>query len=233
MKILIAEDEAIIAESLFQVLTDLGYSPLEPCQDSNEAINEIEKSNPNLALVDIHIGEQFSGFKVAAKLNRKSIPFIFVTALYDKETVQKATEFNPAAYLVKPFNKENLFTTIELAIANNKPKNNDHASIVEQIFIKNGVNEISISSADITHIESAGAYINIIMQSGKRHLIKSSLQEFLTQHNINTLAQVHKSYIINTAHIKAIKYDEVLVHETMIPIGRMYRNNLRDKLNLS
>jgi two-component system, LytTR family, response regulator LytT len=232
MKILIAEDEAIIAESLYQVLTDLGYHPLEPCQDKHEAIAEIEKSNPTLALVDIHIGEQFSGFDVAEKLNSKGIPFIFVTALYDKETVQKATEFNPSAYLVKPFNKENLFTTIELAIANNKPKVNEKISIQEQIFIKDGVNEISISPADISHVESAGAYINIIMLFGKRYLIKSSLQEFLVQHKINTLVQVHKSYIINISHIKAIKYDEVFVHETMIPIGRTYKNNLRDKLNL-
>jgi two-component system, LytTR family, response regulator LytT len=232
MKILIAEDEAIIAESLYQVLSDLGYSPLEPSYDSDEAIANIDAQLPSLALVDIHIGEQFSGFKVASKLNQKSIPFIFVTALYDKETVKKATEFNPSAYLVKPFNKENLFTTIELAIANNKPKHDNKTNTAKQIFVKDGANEISISPNDITYIESAGAYINIFMRSGKRHLTKSSLQEFLVQHNINTLAQVHKSYIINIAHIKAIKYDEVLVHETMIPIGRAYRNNLRDKLNV-
>jgi two-component system, LytTR family, response regulator LytT len=232
MKILIAEDEAIIAESLYQVLIDLGYSPLEPCQDSHEAIHEINNSNPTLALVDIHIGEQFSGFKVAASLNEKGIPFIFVTALYDKETVKRAAEFNPAAYLVKPFNKENLFTTIELAIANHKPQRTDKGTITEQIFVKDGANEISIYPADITYVESAGAYINIFMISGKRHLIKSSLQEFLLLHNIKNLVQVHKSYIINIAHIKAIKYDEVLVHETMIPIGRTYRNNLRDRLKL-
>jgi two-component system, LytTR family, response regulator LytT len=232
MKILIAEDEAIIAESLYQVLSDLGYDPLEPCGSSEEAIAEIDKNVPTLALVDIHIGKQFSGFLVAQKLCDRSIPFIFVTALYDKETVKRAAEFNPAAYLVKPFNKENLFTTIELAIANNNPRVNNKSISTEHIFVKDGTNEISILPADITHIESAGAYINIFMLSGKRHLIKSSLQEFLTQHNINTLAQVHKSYIINIIHIKAIKYDEVLVNEIMIPIGRSYRNNLRDKLNL-
>jgi two-component system, LytTR family, response regulator LytT len=184
MKILIAEDEAIIAESLYQVLSDLGYSPLEPSYDSDEAIANIDAQLPSLALVDIHIGEQFSGFKVAAKLNQKSIPFIFVTALYDKETVQKATGFNPAAYLVKPFNKENLFTTIELAIANNKPKHDNKTNTAEQIFVKDGANEISIYPADITYVESAGAYINIFMISGKRHLIKSSLQEFLLLHGI-------------------------------------------------
>jgi two-component system, LytTR family, response regulator LytT len=232
MKILIAEDEAIIAESLYQVLSDLGYSPLEPCQDSDEAINEIEKSNPTLALVDIHIGEQFSGFKVAAKLNQKSIPFIFVTALYDKETVQKATEFNPAAYLVKPFNKENLFTTIELATAN---KNVDSKKLLKEnnpIFIKDGIAEISILPIEITHIESAGAYINIVMINGKKYLVKSSLQEFLLQHKIETIIQIHKSFLINITHIKAIKYDEVLIYNTLIPIGRAYKNNLRDTLSL-
>jgi two-component system, LytTR family, response regulator LytT len=232
MKILIAEDEAIIAESLYQVLSDLGYNPLEPSYDSDEAIKNIDEQLPALALVDIHIGDQFTGFKVAAKLNQKNIPFIFVTALYDKETVKRATEFNPAAYLVKPFNKENLFTTIELAIANYTVKNDDATNSIAQIFVKDGANDISVSPADIIYIESAGAYINIFVQAGKRHLVKSSLQEFLLLHNIKNLVQVHKSYIINIAHIKAIKYDEVLVDETMIPIGRTYRNNLRDRLKL-
>jgi two-component system, LytTR family, response regulator LytT len=232
MKILIAEDEAIIAESLYQVLSDLGYNPLEPSYDSDEAIKNINEQLPALALVDIHIGEQFTGFKVAAKLNQKNIPFIFVTALYDKETVKRATEFNPAAYLVKPFNKENLFTTIELAIANYTVKNDDATNSTAQIFVKDGANDISVSPADIIYIESAGAYINIFVHAGKRHLVKSSLQEFLLLHNIKNLVQVHKSYVINIAHIKAIKYDEVLVDETMIPIGRTYRNNLRDRLKL-
>ncbi len=231
MKILIAEDEAIIAESLYQVLSELGYQPLEPCQDKVEAIVEIEKSSPSFALVDIHIGEQFSGFEVAKKLNEKNIPFIFVTALYDKDTVNKAKIFTPSAYLVKPFNKENLFATIEMAMSNYKQITANKANLSNQIFIKDAAQEISISLEDITHIEAAGAYINIFLQTGKRHLIKSSLQEFLNQQNIEDLAQVHKSYIINIMHVKAIKYDEVMVHETMIPIGRTYRNHLRDKLN--
>jgi two-component system, LytTR family, response regulator LytT len=232
MKILIAEDEAIIAESLYMVLSDLGYSPLEPCQNSEDAIKEIEKSNPELALVDIHIGEQFSGFKVAKKLQQNNIPFVFVTALYDKETVQKASEYNPAAYLVKPFNKENLFTTIELANSNKITKVKNNTASFKNIFIKDGNTEVNIISQEIAHVESAGGYINIVLVTGKKHLIKSTLQEFLTHHKIETIIQVHKSYLVNTTHIKAIKYDELLVHETTIPIGRAYKNNIKENLNL-
>jgi two-component system, LytTR family, response regulator LytT len=230
MKILIVEDEAVIAESLYQVLNDLGYEPMEPAFNSLEAIEIIEKHTPKLALVDIHIGSKFSGFEVAKVLNKKKIPFVFVTALYDKETVNKAKDFSPAGYLVKPFNKENLFTTIEMAMANYQPKQKNNAVLPEQVFVKNGSEIISILPKDITYIESANGYININILSGKKHLIKSSLHEIIEQLKIPTLIQVHRSFIINTLHIKAVKYDELLINDTMVPIGRMYRVDLKEKL---
>jgi two-component system, LytTR family, response regulator LytT len=231
MKILIAEDEAIIAESLYQVLTDLGYSPIEPCIDKEEANNTIALTKPNLALVDIHIGEQFSGFEVAKNLNKNNIPFIFVTALYDKETVERAKAFNPSAYLVKPFNKENLFVTIEMALANYSTKDYGQNTLPDSLILKDGHIEIIIAPSDITHVEAAGSYINIFLVNGKKHLIKLTLQEILTQLQNATFVQIHKSFIINLHYLKAIKYDEILINDTAIPIGRAFRNNFKEKLN--
>jgi two-component system, LytTR family, response regulator LytT len=230
MNILIAEDEAIIAESLYQVLLELGYNPAEPAYSSAEAIECIDLLRPDIALVDIHIGEQFSGFEVAAALNLKEIPFIFVTALYDKETVKRASEFNPAAYLVKPFNKENLFTTIELALSKQSSSKNINDSIPENIFIKNGTQTISISPADITYIEADGKYVSINLISGKKHLLRVNLNEIIQDLKVDSLVQVHKSFIINIVHIKAIKYDEIMVNNFSIPIGRNYRDDFKKKI---
>jgi DNA-binding response OmpR family regulator len=91
MKILIAEDEAYIAESIYQMLMQFGYEPLETAGNVTKAIDYIETLTPQLAIVDIHIGENYSGFTVAAALNEKNIPFIFLTALYDKETISRAS----------------------------------------------------------------------------------------------------------------------------------------------
>jgi DNA-binding LytR/AlgR family response regulator len=230
MRILIAEDEAIIAESLYQVLLQLGYTPFDPAATSEEAIESMNSFTPDIAVVDIHIGEHFSGFKVAEALNKKNIPFIFLTALYDKETVSMAQVFNPAAYLVKPFNKENLFATIELAIGQHNVKKNETNVLPQQVFVKNGNQSISLSPAEITHLEAANKYVTIYLSTAKKHLVRGTLNEVTDQLPLNSLVQVHKSFVVNLQHIKALKYDELLINGSIIPVGRTYREELKKRL---
>lgn len=230
MHVLIAEDEAIIAESLYQVLLQLGYAPFEPAATSEEAIDIINNFTPGIAVVDIHIGDHFSGFKVAEVLNKKNIPFIFLTALYDKETVTMAQQYNPAAYLVKPFNKENLFATIELAMGQHTLKKQPAATAAKQVFVKNGNQSISVSPAEITHLEAANKYVTIYLNSSKKHLVRGSLNEVMDQLQLHSLVQVHKSFVINLQHVKAVKYDELLINGNVIPVGRTYREELKKKL---
>jgi two-component system, LytTR family, response regulator LytT len=224
MKILIAEDEAVIAISLFQVLKDLGYQPFEPTVNNEEAIETIQNQKPTFAIVDIHLGTYFSGFKVAAALQKQNIPFIFLTALFDKETIEKAKIYNPAAYLVKPFTKQNLFATIEMSLLQSQ-------TIISQeqpqtIFIKDGKKMIPINTQEVIYLQSEGKYIAIYTIAKKKHLLRNTLSEVCQQLNIATLIQIHKSFVINTRFITAVKYDEILLGEIIIPVGRAYRKNL-------
>jgi two-component SAPR family response regulator len=82
-KILIAENEAIIAESLYQIILELGFQPYKPAGTTNEAIENINNNTPDLAIVDIYTGNNFSGFKVAEVVNNKNIPFIFIINQYN------------------------------------------------------------------------------------------------------------------------------------------------------
>jgi DNA-binding LytR/AlgR family response regulator len=232
MKILIAEDEAIIAESLYQVLLQLGYQPLEPVSSSDEAIALLKTMVPELAILDIHMGKKFSGFDVAAILQQKNIPFIFLTALYDKETLGLAKAYNPSSYLVKPFTKENLFTTIELTISQYRMQKGapDHADL--QVFIKTGNQNLLIKPIEITYLESQGKYVSITLESGKKHLVRTSLTDVMEQLQLPSLVQVHKSFIVNTAYITALKYDEVFIGQrAVIPIGRAYKDGIKNRLS--
>jgi DNA-binding LytR/AlgR family response regulator len=230
MQILIAEDEAIIAESLFQVLLDLGHSPLEPVNSFTEVKDMLQNNTPDLAIVDIHIGEQFSGFKVAEALNKINIPFIFLTALYDKETIEKAKSFNPSAYLVKPFNKENLFATIELA--ENQVKQKPIEKNFPNFFIKDGVKAISIDEMEIIYIKIEGKYAYLFLQQNKKYTLRISLHEILLQLSFPSIIQVHKSFAVNIHCITLIKYHEILVDSTIIPVGRTFRTQLLKKVQL-
>ncbi len=230
MKILIAEDEAIIAESLFQVLLQLDYDPFEPAGNSAEALHLLENEQPEMAIVDIHLGEPFSGFEVAKALQIKKIPFIFLTALYDKDTVARAKEYNPSAYLVKPFTKENLFATIELTKSQTEliKQNSDVANT--QLFIKHGNKHLALDPLSILYLEADGKYVLIHCDKNKKHFVRITLNELMEQLTDLVLVQVHKSFVVNPLHIKAIKYDELMINEISIPIGRTYRDALKKDL---
>lgn len=229
MQILIAEDEAIIAESLYQVLLELGYHPIEPSSNHTEAIETLQTTTPNLAIVDIHLGEHFSGFKVAEVLNKTNTPFIFLTALYDKETISKAKGFNPLAYLVKPFNKENLFATIELAANQLQNKKGDNNS--DKVYLKDGTKTITIVTTDIIYIKVDGKYTFIFLQQNKKFTLRIPLTDLLVQLNFPPIIQVHKSFAVNIQCITQIKYTEVYVNDITIPLGRSFRDFLLNRIN--
>jgi two-component system, LytTR family, response regulator LytT len=232
MRILIAEDEAVIAESLYQVLHQLEYDALEPAANSQDAINNILSEKPDMAIVDIHLAQPYAGFKVAYMLNQKDIPFIFLTALYDKDTVERAKEFNPAAYLVKPFNKENLFATIELAASQRNINQKQSIASSDPIFIKNGAKHVGVIPAEITYLETEGGYVKLYsIKNTNGLLVRTSLKELMDELQLASLVQVHKSFVVNTNFIKAVKYDELIVNDTVIPVGRSYREELKKVLS--
>jgi DNA-binding LytR/AlgR family response regulator len=232
MKILIAEDEAVIAESVYQVLIQLGYEPEEPVDNSTAAINAINNKLPDLVIVDIHMGAPYSGFKVAEVLQQKNIPFIFLTALYDMDTVSRAKLYNPSSYLVKPFTKENLFTNIELAVSMHALKQQAAPAPLEQFFVKLGNNDVPIDITDISYLEADGKYVIIHLSNGKKYPLRSSLTDALLQIQSASLMQVHKSYVVNTRLIKSITYDELYVDDKAIPLGRSYREQVKKRFSL-
>lgn len=118
LKILIVEDEIVIAEDLKEVLESLNYQVVGIAIKYSEVFPLIEETEPNLILLDIILGGKKDGVDVAEKLNIEyKIPFVFMTSHADKATVDRAKKVTPLAYLVKPFNKEDIYTTIEMATA--------------------------------------------------------------------------------------------------------------------
>jgi DNA-binding LytR/AlgR family response regulator len=229
MKILIVEDEAIIAESLFQVLRNLKYTPLEPTDTSAEALEVLNLIKPDIAIVDIHLEKAFAGYKVAQKLQELNIPYIFLTALYDSETVNNASLFNPSAYLVKPFQSENIFAAIELAIRNQKriKSTND-----KQYFFKDGTEQIALYANEIVCLEALNKYVVIHTNKEKKIMVRNTLQDILLEINQQQIFQVHKSYAVNASYIISIKVDTISVGHLTVPVGRTFKDILKQKLSL-
>ena len=141
VKILVVEDELIIADNICDALEDLGYEALEPAINYTEAIARIEEEKPDIAILDIQLSGKKTGIDIARKIRESyNFPFIFLTSNSDALTVNQAKEVMPPAYLVKPFSKDEIYTSVEIALHNFSKKigeaDDNKLIIKDSLFVK-------------------------------------------------------------------------------------------------
>ena len=116
-RILIVEDEALIAAEIEMTLVRMGYRIAGKARNGDLALDLLASSQPDLALLDINIKGSRSGIDLANVIRQKySFPFVFLTAFADRETLSKVKDTLPYGYVVKPFNDNDLLSAIELAL---------------------------------------------------------------------------------------------------------------------
>ena len=117
IKILIVEDEMIIAEDMADALSNLGYEVTAIVASGDEAIEKAATNYPAIVIMDINLQGDIDGVEAAQKIrNSQNIPVVFLTAYADQTTLERAKATEPFAYLLKPFQERELKTTIEIAI---------------------------------------------------------------------------------------------------------------------
>lgn len=116
-RILVVEDESIVARDIQNMLLGLGYEVVGVTSTSNEAIEKAKENKPDLVLMDIMLQGEMTGVQAADYIYTKfNIPIVYLTAYADENTLQKAKKTEPFGYLLKPFEERELQTTIEIAL---------------------------------------------------------------------------------------------------------------------
>ena len=116
-KILIVEDESIIAEDISDSLISLGYRITGMVYSGEEAIEAAARCRPDLVLMDVNLQGEIDGITAAAEIRaRFQIPVVYLTAYADENTLRRVNATKPFGYIVKPFEEKNLHTTIQLAL---------------------------------------------------------------------------------------------------------------------
>lgn len=236
-KILIVEDESLVAMDMVDMLKRIGYNVLPNAFGFQDAITIIEEHHPDLVLVDINLSGLKTGVDLAIELKEKyKTPFIFITSHSDKQTVQAASSTLPSGYLVKPFDAEDLFTSIEVALANYyavgvAQKNRDRGIKMEDsIFVKTDKNFIKIKISEIHCIESEHNYLYIFSEKGK-HIVRSNFREILEKLPSEGFFQIHKSFIINLHAVEAFTHTDVIIKGREIPLSRNYKDDFMARIN--
>jgi DNA-binding LytR/AlgR family response regulator len=236
IKILVVEDEIIIADHICDTLDDLGYEALEPVINYTEAIAAIEQEKPDLAILDIQLSGRKTGIDIAEQIRKNyDFPFIFLTSNSDPLTVSEAKKVMPPAYLVKPFTKDELYSSIEIALYNYSRRigdvNEEELIIKDAFFIKEKNVFIKLKFEDILFIKSEHVYAEIQLTNNQKHLIRGNLNKIITKLN-KKFVRVHRSYIVNLDYLQKIDQSNIILLNVNIPIGKKYKDDLLQKINL-
>ncbi len=116
-RILIVEDERLVANALARNLEGLGYEVVSAVASGEEALAKAEETRPDLVLMDIRLEGEMDGIEAAGLItSRFDIPIIFVTAYADRNVLAKAKIAEPYGYLIKPLSKRELHSAVEIAL---------------------------------------------------------------------------------------------------------------------
>lgn len=241
-KILIAEDEIIIAEDIASCLEELGYY-ICAIDSGDHLIDIIRETEPNLLLLDIHLKGEIDGVELAAQIKKEfDIPFIFLTAYADKATIDRAKTTEPYGFIVKPFDDKDLRSAIEIALYKHgrdkerfEPKIatpiNESTFTNEFLFVKVKHRMVKIALKDILWVEAYDNY-SFIITPGHKYLISSTLKEMENKLPSASFVRTHRSYIVNLEKVDAFEEGSLIITEKSIPIGKSFRKELMTKFNI-
>lgn len=245
IEILIIEDEPIIAKDLMYTLNDLGYSVVAHCKDHEEALSALNNQPSDLIICDIDLGKKsWDGIQLALEIRQHyDQPIIFLTALADASTLNRAAAVEPDAYLVKPFEERSLFAAIELAFnkySSRKKKQavaeNDTVAAEEPVpfvagnfFIKDKKRLIKVRAEDIFWVKAEGAYSQLVAKT-QTYFLSSNLGTLEEKLRGHYFIRVHRSYLVNFQHIDSIEEDVLSIGEDRIPMGKNYKEEFYRRL---
>ncbi len=231
INVAILEDNPITAQDLKEILEDNNIQVTKTFYTAEDAINEIDSTIADIWLVDIKLKGQLTGIDFAKELtSKKQVPFVYLTANSDKDSVEKAISTDPASFLTKPFDDKDLVIAIELAFKknlNNNTRNNTNE--LPFVFLKSGNRFMKVMFDKIHYLEADGSYCKVVTED-KEYTLSCNLNHFSSNINNGSFLRIHKSYSVNVESISGLDNDYVYVLNRDLPIGRVYKNDVKSLL---
>lgn len=241
IKILVVEDEMIIAAKISMHLTNLGYEVTGILPRGEEALISVEENRPDIVLMDIRLKGDLNGIDTAIRMQKNTgVPVIFLTANADEATFNKAKAAKPYAFISKPYKQVDLQRAIELTIShlaagenNLTPGDNaisDQPFILnDRIFVRQREKMIKIIVADILYIVADRNYCRIFTKTNE-YLLCITLKTIEEKLNNRIFLRVHRSYIINLSHIDAVADDHVIINQNAMPVSEGLKEKLLQRI---
>jgi DNA-binding LytR/AlgR family response regulator len=246
-KILIVEDEIIIAADISMMLGNLGYDVTGIIPRGEDALKSIEGTRPDLILMDVSLKGSMDGVETALLIQEKyQIPLIFLTANADDNTFARAKAAQPYAFISKPFRQSDLNRTIELTlqkVAEEKDQTSDtllpdpalteESILADRIFVRYKDRMVKVLLEEILFAEAERSYCKIHTAAGE-FLMTLPLGAFEEKLKSSDFMRIHRSHIINVTKIDAVidNYNYVSIGKHTLPVSRGFQEALALRLKV-
>ena len=259
--IFIAEDETIIALDISNTLQRLGYNVMGVASSGAEIFQQLEKSIPDLIMMDIMLDGDMSGIEAANIISQKySLPVVFLTALTDQETLQRAKTTNPFGYILKPYDEKSLHSAIEMALYKHKVegelqaktieleeekrraddllKNILPAEIVEEIKLEGSVkprfyNEVSILFTEFCGFDQITSETEPALLLQELNEVFEKFDAIVQRHNLEKMKTIGDSYMIASGVPNSVKdHAEKLVQAAIEMRDYILNRNIEKEIKL-
>lgn len=217
MKILIVENDVLIAEHLAQIVKSFQYEVAGIAFNKDDAIKSIDKNPPDMALLDVRIQELYDGIEIGEYVRQNhSIPIVYVTAHSENKTVEKALKTKPNGYVLKPFKESEILAAIGIAVQNFRKEQSD-----EFFFIKNNYKAIKLLYNEVLYLKSNNNHIEIHTKTNQYYQ-RMGLQEMLDNQDDEIFIRVHRSFAVNKNRITKYTARKLYINTIEIPVSRKY-----------
>lgn len=243
--ILIVEDEFLIAAEIERTLRRLGHNPLEPVDNSEDALAMLAQHPVELVLMDINIEGDTDGIATALMVRRRfATPVVFLTAQSDPATLNRAKLAQPYGYILKPFTDDMLRTQVELALFNANqagsarpmapeppPATAEIQAHASYFFVKKGQGYVKLRVEDIRYLESLENYVQLFTTQGQ-FIVYSTLRELEQKLPDPPFFRTHRSHVVNLDQVQGYEEGCVIIGKDAVPVSRSCKDELKRRLNL-
>lgn len=222
LSILIVEDEALIAETIRLMLADFGFHIAGVCYDYDQALMAIHWGQYDLLLTDLDLGEGLrdrSGFGLVSTMQAiQEVPFIFLTAFDDHDTIRRAARLRPSAYLTKPINPATLYASIQVAMEHFRTSQPiplvENPTAPDFIYTKVGKRLIKLFWAEVYQLESIKNYV--LLRTAEhpygvpiRSSLLSVMQAMMPVNQQERFVRISRSMLIDRSIIRSYSETQV------------------------
>ena len=174
-KVMIVEDESIVAMELSSYVKELGYDVVGHASNGVDAFSLAQQTHPDVVLMDVHLKGEEDGIALASRLQRSTkISIIYITAFNDEESLERAIATDPAAYLTKPFNRKELSASLKIAtrrLGTTEEPERTGAIQIDGEFSYDPANKQLICCGELVHLTRKELDLLVLLLDAKEQIV--------------------------------------------------------------